>query len=125
MSSKLACALLAILATGCAAKSTAPKPERFTPQRHVTHAAELLTHHAGIRVVETIGGRKVFYRGALSEPLVVLDGMALIADPRGVLNEIDPRDVLEIKLLKDQADLTFYGFRGAHGVIVIRTKRHR
>jgi TonB-dependent SusC/RagA subfamily outer membrane receptor len=38
---------------------------------------------------------------------------------------IDPRDVAAIKVLTDPADLTFYGIRGANGVVVITSKVSR
>jgi hypothetical protein len=66
---------------------------------------------------------RLFIRGALSEPLVILDGMPLVSDPRGVLRIINPLDVARIKVLTAPTDLTFYGVRGAHGVLLITTKR--
>jgi TonB-dependent starch-binding outer membrane protein SusC len=74
------------------------------------------------------GGIAVRIRGQSSvngnsEPLYVLDGMVIQAGPGGSLTGINPRDIESIRVLKDPADLTMYGSRGANGVIVIKTKR--
>jgi TonB-linked SusC/RagA family outer membrane protein len=51
------------------------------------------------------------------EPLVLIDGV------QGNLNEINPRDIEQISVLKDAASSSIYGSRAANGVIVITTKR--
>jgi TonB-dependent starch-binding outer membrane protein SusC len=58
-----------------------------------------------------------------NEPLYVLDGVPIQAGPGGSLSGLNPYDIASIKVLKDAADLTMYGSRGANGVIVIKTKR--
>jgi TonB-dependent SusC/RagA subfamily outer membrane receptor len=122
MNPKLGSLVLATMLAGCASTSTVPRRWDFEHDAPVAHAAELLRHHPAVRVVGTGGAMKVFLRGSVFEPLVILDGMALTPDPRGVLTPINPRDVAEIRVLTDPADLTFYGVRGANGVIVIRTR---
>lgn len=74
------------------------------------------------------GGIAVRIRGATSfmgntEPLYVLDGVPYQPGPGGSLAGINPYDIASIKVLKDPADLTMYGVRGANGVILITTKR--
>ena len=66
--------------------------------------AELL-----IRGVGTLGS---------ASPLIVIDGVA----ERGGLNQIDPRDIESISILKD-ASAAIYGSRAANGAIIITTKR--
>jgi TonB-dependent SusC/RagA subfamily outer membrane receptor len=117
---------LAVLLAACAsarAPAFVPPRSAVVPDRPLAHAAELLRHHPGIRLVATRGGTRLFVRGALDEPLVILDGMALPPDPRGVLSIVDPRDVADIRVLTGPAELTFYGARGANGVVVVTTKR--
>lgn len=58
-----------------------------------------------------------------NEPLYILDGVPFQPGPGGSLSGINPYDIASIKVLKDPADLTMYGSRGANGVILIRTKR--
>lgn len=74
------------------------------------------------------GGLAVRIRGSSSltgnnEPLYVLDGVPIQPGPGGSLVGINPYDIASIKVLKDPAELTMYGLRGANGVIVIKTKR--
>lgn len=56
------------------------------------------------------------------EPLIVLDGMP-VANAAGILQDLDPRDVASISVLKDAGSLAAYGARGANGVILITTKK--
>ena len=53
-----------------------------------------------------------------SQPLIVIDGI----QAREGFNQIDPRDVESITILKD-ASAAIYGARAANGVILITTKR--
>jgi TonB-dependent SusC/RagA subfamily outer membrane receptor len=74
------------------------------------------------------GGISVRIRGVSSfngnnEPLYVIDGVPIQPGPGGGLSGISPYDIESIKVLKDPADLTMYGSRGANGVILIKTKR--
>ena len=84
---------------------------------------------AGVVVSRTEdGGIAVRIRGGSSfsgnnAPLYVLDGIAIEPGPNGSLAGVNPYDIASIKVLKDAADITMYGVRGANGVIVIKTKR--
>jgi TonB-dependent SusC/RagA subfamily outer membrane receptor len=74
------------------------------------------------------GGISVRIRGQSSfsgnnEPLYVIDGVPITPGPGGSLSGISPNDIESIRVLKDPADLTMYGSRGANGVIVIKTKK--
>ena len=76
------------------------------------------------------GGISVRIRGGSSvmgnnEPLYIVDGTPFLPGPGGSLTGINPYDIESIKVLKDPADLTMYGSRGANGVIVIKTKQKR
>ena len=58
------------------------------------------------------------------EPLVILDGMPLTPqDVTRALRALRPRDIASIEVLKDVSSTAVYGTRGAHGVILITTKR--
>jgi len=83
---------------------------------------------AGVTVSRSAdGGIAVRIRGASShaneQPLYILDGLPFIPGPNGSLQGINPYDIESIKVLKDAADITMYGSRGANGVIVIKTKK--
>ena len=57
-----------------------------------------------------------------NEPLYIIDGIAALPGPGGNLTGINPRDIASIEVLKDAANMAFYGIRGSNGVIVIKTK---
>lgn len=54
-----------------------------------------------------------------TDPLYVIDGMPT---KRG-LNELNPKDIESIQVLKDASSASIYGSRAANGVIIITTKR--
>ena len=84
---------------------------------------------AGVVVTRTPdGGIAVRIRGGSSlygnnAPLYVVDGMPVEVGPSGALTGINPNDIESIKVLKDPAETSMYGARGANGVIVIRLKK--
>jgi TonB-dependent SusC/RagA subfamily outer membrane receptor len=74
------------------------------------------------------GGIAIHIRGQSSfsgnnAPLYVLDGVPIAPGPNGSLMGINPYDIASIKVLKDPAEMTMYGVRGANGIIVIKTKK--
>jgi TonB-dependent SusC/RagA subfamily outer membrane receptor len=74
------------------------------------------------------GGMSVRIRGVRTfkgdaEPLYVIDGIPQHPRAAGVINDIDPRYVQSIEVLKDAGSTAVYGARGANGVILITTKR--
>jgi TonB-dependent starch-binding outer membrane protein SusC len=98
-------------------------------QLRVKRVEELLSGRvAGVRVLPTPnGGFTIRIRGVTTlngnaEPLYVIDGMAVTIEPGEGLNWLDPAEILEIDVLKNPAETSMYGVRGANGVIVIRTK---
>jgi TonB-dependent SusC/RagA subfamily outer membrane receptor len=60
-----------------------------------------------------------------TEPLFIIDGLPIQSGPGGSLAGINPHDIASIEVLKDVADLSFYGVRGTNGVIIIRTKHNQ
>jgi TonB-dependent SusC/RagA subfamily outer membrane receptor len=85
----------------------------------------------GVYVVRTpSGGFSIRIRGASTvlgnrEPLFVVDGIAVEATPGRGLDWLNPADIERIDVLKNPAETSMYGVRGANGVIVITTKRSR
>ena len=55
-------------------------------------------------------------------PLYIVDGVPFSPSTEGGLSGLNPNDIQSIRVLKDAADITMYGIRGANGVIVIKTK---
>jgi TonB-dependent starch-binding outer membrane protein SusC len=76
------------------------------------------------------GGISIRIRGSRSlngnnEPLLVLDGVPMSGTSGGILNDLDPRDIKSIEVLKDASTTSAFGARGANGVILIRTMARR
>src|SRR5262245_36457318 len=79
---------------------------------------------SGVQVTPKGGGFAIQIRGTGSlslsnEPLVVIDGALRTVQDLGTVH---PRDVMRIEVMKDAA-ASFYGSRGANGVILITTRR--
>ena len=143
----LSCGLLVGLISGCASGKTAP-PD---PSAHLTppngNGGTIVTAEdldrtpvesieralaakvPGLYVSHTADGSiAIRIRGNTSiegsnEPLFVIDGTPMNSGPGGSLTGINPRDIASIEVLKDAVSTSFYGVRGANGVIVIKTKR--
>jgi iron complex outermembrane receptor protein len=112
-------------AAGSAGVLTSKDVERT----RVTRAEELLEgRFAGVQVTRLAsGGISVQIRGATSvslntEPLYVIDGIPVEAEPGGALKWLNPHDIDRIEVLKDPGSTAFYGVRGANGVILITLK---
>jgi TonB-dependent SusC/RagA subfamily outer membrane receptor len=56
---------------------------------------------------------------ATNDPLYVVDGIPY----EGNINDINPRDIKSMEILKDASATAIYGSRGANGVILITTTR--
>ncbi|MFM1877230.1 MAG: hypothetical protein RLZZ241_96 [Bacteroidota bacterium] len=69
-----------------------------------------------------IKGNNSIQSGARSEPLYVVDGIPVGNSFRQVQDIVQPVDVASIKAVYG-ADASFYGSRGASGVILITTRR--
>jgi len=102
--------------------------EKDFNQGNVNAAAELLQGRvAGLSIIRNNAGnpnggftarlRGMSTVGANVEPLVVIDGII-----GGDLNNVDPRDIASIDVLKDGSAAAIYGTRGSSGVIIVTTK---
>ncbi|HMJ18527.1 MAG TPA: TonB-dependent receptor plug domain-containing protein [Gemmatimonadaceae bacterium] len=80
----------------------------------------LVSHAADGSITIRIRGASSNYGS--NEPLYIIDGIAALPGPGGNLTGINPRDIASIEVLKDAANMAFYGIRGSNGVIVIKTK---
>jgi TonB-dependent SusC/RagA subfamily outer membrane receptor len=139
LSALLAAPLLAACSGGTTPQSApAPTPAgstvtadqlNQTPGESVEQ--QIMKRSPGVWVGKTAEGSiAVRIRGGTSlmgnnEPLYILDGTPFTPGPNGALTGLNANDIDTIKVLKDPADLTMYGARGANGVIVIKTKRSR
>ncbi|MDY4571366.1 SusC/RagA family TonB-linked outer membrane protein [Alistipes senegalensis] len=123
-------------------------PEDMTGRSSTTVEDLLKGRIAGVQVMTQDGApgaaASIRIRGgssinASSEPLYVIDGFPMMADPTemsiGViagtnqglytspLAELNPEDIESIEILKDASATAIYGSRGANGVVLITTKQ--
>ncbi|MFM2138459.1 MAG: hypothetical protein RJA57_766 [Bacteroidota bacterium] len=100
-------------------------------RRQVSSSSQVLQGLApGVTVQQQSGrpgadGASIRIRGESSilgnsNPLVIIDGMALDFT---ALNQIDPNAIESVTILKDAASTAIYGNRASGGVIVVKTKR--
>ena len=142
----VSCGLLAGLLSGCASGNGAFVDPALNPHSRGPTGSTVVTSddldRAPIEPIERTlaakvpglmishaadGSISIRIRGGSSimgnnEPLYIIDGIAALPGPGGNLTGINPRDIASIEVLKDAANLAFYGVRGANGVIVIKTK---
>ena len=135
---------VALLLAACASPKdpqtgSAPVP---APSSSGTISGDQIQHSPGEAIEKTLASRSpgvtvgraadgslaIRIRGGSSltgnnEPLYILDGSPFIPGAGGALTGINPYDIESIKVLKDPAELSMYGARGANGVIIIKTKQ--
>ena len=58
-----------------------------------------------------------------TQPLYVIDGVAVTNNVNNPINDINPADIERIDVLKDAASTAIYGSRGANGVVLVTTKK--
>jgi TonB-dependent starch-binding outer membrane protein SusC len=138
----VSCCLLAGLISGCAsANGSLPDPASAAPHNSTIVTSDdldrtpvesiertLAAKVPGVYISHTADGSiAIRIRGNSSitgsnEPLYMIDGLPVSSGPDGSLTGINPKDIASIEVLKDAAATSFYGVRGANGVIVIKTK---
>ncbi len=101
--------------------------ENMIADRPIVNAAEALQGiSAGLKVVSTSGqpgktGTSINIRGFTSinggGPLVLVDNVPMSLD------DVNPRDIESVTVLKDAAASSIYGSRAAFGVVLITTKK--
>ncbi len=107
-----------------------------TPLRSIDQA--LQGRVAGVNFTQNSGmpgaGSSIRIRGGNSitgsnEPLYVIDGVPVFANPGTSANNLNPlntiniSDIESIEVLKDASATAIYGSRGGNGVIIVTTKR--
>lgn len=109
--------------------SVASVAQRDIQETTVTDAGQALQGRAAGVVALSDGNRPgegvtIRVRGrrsltASNDPLYVVDGIPL----EGGINDINPRDIESMEVLKDASATAIYGSRGANGVVLITTSR--
>lgn len=113
---------------GVCATNNSLSEEQIAEQRPV-HIEEMLNQIPGVSVARVGNGYSVHIRGTTglttgTEPLYMIDGMAVSGQRAGVL-PVNPSDVECVEVLKEVAYTGAFGVRGANGVILITTRRMR
>lgn len=132
MKKLLALAAFGLLTLSCGSSKPAPQGDGNTLEQTLDdeNAAvlPLVTRIQKLPGVTLRGGVPVFIKNSSSTsgrpplPLYVVDGMIIGNSFRSVENIVQPVDVKSIRALTG-SDASFYGARGANGVIEITTKR--
>ena len=118
----LLCGLALVFLSGCHHRKSDPSepPPDLGPRE---------IHFPGVDVIRMPGGgvriRLVGGQVGGHEPLFVIDGTTTMVDPRRGIDWLTPEQIANIEVIKDPAKTAIYGPRGAHGVIVVTTKRTR
>jgi TonB-dependent SusC/RagA subfamily outer membrane receptor len=90
-----------------------------------SHDGRVPQRFPGVHVVRTRSGgfsiRILTRLVGSGQPLYLIDGAPMAVDPSRGIDWLRLEDVVQIKVLKDPAETTVYGPRGANGVIVITT----
>jgi len=100
-----------------------------TAGQHMTDVADMLQGRVpGLLVIRNGNDISLRIRGNDSinsdgQPLLILDDAPVNEDAISMtLRGLNPKEIASIDVLKDVASTSVYGTRGAHGVIIIRTK---
>ena len=139
--------LLAVVIAGCSqsgprSQSPAPATQAGSAQGATAQdiqqspntpiEQQLMARTPGVVIGRTSSGElTIRIRGGTSSvqgnnsPLYIVDGVPFSPSTEGGLSGLNPSDISSIRVLKDAADITMYGIRGANGVIVIKTKKAR
>jgi TonB-linked SusC/RagA family outer membrane protein len=109
----------------------------FNTGRIISPAELIRSKVPGVQVIdnnEPGGGFSIRIRGATSinassEPLIVIDGVAIgtgsgagLSAGRNPLNFLDPNDIENVTVLRDASAAAIYGANAANGVLLITTK---
>jgi len=137
------CAIvLVVAAAGCShpkSDGAAPTPSKAAAEsndKDITQSPNmpieqyLASRSAGVELGHAADGSlTVRIRGGSSStygnnaPLYIVDGVPFTPSVDGGLSGLNPYDIASIKALKNAADISMYGVRGANGVIIIKTKK--
>ena len=127
-------ALFAIVAVSCSSQRSASAKSQdrgnFSTIENPDHSISLVDHLRrlpGVQVSGNGSGARVTIRGInsftlQSEPLFVVNGQPLAGGLSAAMQVVPVESIKSIRVLKNAADIGFYGVRGANGVIEIRLK---
>jgi TonB-dependent SusC/RagA subfamily outer membrane receptor len=94
--------------------------ENLTLDVYLRRLSGISVNGQGASATVTVRGINSF--AASTEPLFILNGMALNGGFGTAYNAINPNEIKSVTVLKDASSTGLYGSRGANGVIVITLK---
>lgn len=97
-------------------ESNAPQNIGQALQGKVSGVTIMTSSEPGSESTMSIRGASSIQGG--SSPLFIVDGMEVAN-----INDINPRDIQSMEVLKDAASAAIYGSRSANGVIIVTTKQ--
>ena len=129
-------AMLMLVVFACSSSKSASSDTKSSskgnsePQQEINTSVDLATHLRqvpGVTVTGSGSAAKVSIRGMSSmsgdtEPLFVINGTPINGGLAAANSMVIVNDIQSIKVLKTPSETSFYGLRGAAGVIVIQLK---
>lgn len=107
---------------------TEDEPNKVSPVDRTVSLADHLRKLSGVVVRGSGSDAMVYVRSGASsltqsgEPLYVVNGQPFNGGFQDLSNAIDVNLIHSIQVLKNASDTSFYGMRGANGVILIKLK---
>ncbi|MBL6683130.1 MAG: TonB-dependent receptor plug domain-containing protein [Cryomorphaceae bacterium] len=121
--------LTAVLASCSSTKTTTASATRISENQNLGNVSLLdrLRQQSGLIIRGSDSSAQIFMRGvsSLNNPkqvMFIVDGTQ-VGDFSQASSTINPLEIGSIRVLKNPQDLAQYGFMGAGGVIIIKTKK--
>lgn len=124
----IASALFLLIAVSCSTTKTASSAASTEEGQNMGNMSLLdrLRQQAGLVIRGSDASAEIFLRGVSSvnnpkQVLFIIDG-AQVGDFSRAASTLNPLEIGSIRVLKNPQDFAQYGFMGAGGVIIIKTK---
>jgi|CXWL01.1.fsa_nt_gi TonB-dependent SusC/RagA subfamily outer membrane receptor len=103
-----------------------PKNDIENPGQNKT-LIDYLRHESGVQIIGSGSNASIRIRGSSTlktsnEPLFVVNGRVLNGGLSEAIQFVPTQEIKSVRVLKNADELSFYGARGANGVIEILTK---
>ncbi len=114
--------------SGTSLKENVPKSEIVDSESNIVSLTDRLRMVSGVSVVGSGRSATVRIRSGGSsflgdsEPLFVVDDQIIMGGLASVIDLVNVLSIKRINVLKSASDISFYGVRGANGVIEIELK---
>lgn len=125
----IASALFLLIAVSCSSTKTTASAASTEEGQNMGNMSLLdrLRQQAGLVIRGSDSSAEIYLRGVSSvnnpkQVLFIIDG-AQVGDFSRAASTLNPLEIGSIRVLKNPQDLAQYGFMGAGGVIIIKTKK--